>query len=77
MKKLVLDVPDDQFAELCALQQVLGLATLIELFNTSLSLMKWVVNERQAGRIIASVDDANQLMKELQMDSLDQVKPKP
>ena len=77
MRQIVLDVPDDKYAELCALQQVLGLCTLKELFNTSLLLMQLATDKRQSGQVIASVDEEQQRWTELSMDCLDQVKPKP
>jgi hypothetical protein len=43
------------------LMEETGLATRKDLFNHALTLFEWAVNERKAGRLVASVDTNNQL----------------
>jgi hypothetical protein len=44
-----------------------GAASYGALFNDALTLMNWAVQQRQDGRIIASINEANGRFKELQM----------
>ena len=44
-----------------------GVKTKKDLINNALSLLDWAINERNAGRIIASVDEKKRKYKEVVM----------
>jgi hypothetical protein len=71
------DLSDTEYNEINALRATLGLKTTTDLLNAALTLMKWAVTQRQTGRVITSVDDANKTYVELSMSCLDQVSKKP
>ena len=72
MVRIQLDLPDDQVAELDQLMEETRLATRKELFNNALTLYWWAVKAKRAGRIIASVDE-NQNIRELVMPSIENI----
>jgi hypothetical protein len=66
MKRLQIEIPDKNFEELKTFMKENGIRTQKELFNISLNLLKWAVKEKKKkGRIIASVDEANNSYKEI------------
>jgi hypothetical protein len=48
-----------------------GASSYEALFNDAITLMGWAVKQRQGGRIVASLDEASNVYKELQMTSLE------
>jgi hypothetical protein len=67
MKRLQFDISDERAKELDDLVERTGLKTRAQLFNTALSLFEWAVREREAGCIIASVNEKNDKYKEIDM----------
>lgn len=70
-----MDLPDDRVRELDALMAELNLATRKDLFNNALTLFEWAVKEKRFGRAIASVDEAQNKIREVLMPALEGVKP--
>lgn len=73
--RVQLELSESRLAELKALMEVCGLSTQKELFNSALTLFEWAVNERRAGRNIASLDESTMSYKELAMPALQGVRP--
>ena len=72
--KIQFEMSDDKVEEMQRLMDATGLATKRELFNSALTLFKWAVEQRQDGRTIGSIDEPNQLYRELEMPALNNVK---
>lgn len=53
------------------LKAATGSRTHKELFNNAITLLGWAIEQRQNGRIIASMDESNRNYKELQMPALE------
>jgi hypothetical protein len=66
---------EDKVKELDMLAKRLGFTTRVQLFNSALALFEWAVREREAGRIIASIDEVKQTYKEVDMPGLPVVRP--
>ena len=71
MVRVQLDLPEERVNELDQIMQETGLSTRKDLINQALTLFQWALRERQAGRMIGSVDEANQRYKELSMPALE------
>ena len=71
MVRIQLELPEDRIEELNTLMSETAITTRTDLLNDALTLFQWAVRERQAGRMIASVDEGNQRYKELTMPSLE------
>src|SRR5208282_347078 len=71
MVRLQLEFPDTMVKVIEDLMSLTGLRTKKELFNNALTLFKWAIEERRAGRQIASLDGARGLYRELHMPALD------
>jgi hypothetical protein len=67
MKRIQIDMDDERVEELDALIEETGLKTRVNLFNEALTLYEWAIREREAGRIIASVDEIEDKYKEIEM----------
>ena len=67
MKRLQFELSDTRVAELDTLAERTGLKTRVYLINAALTLFEWAVREREAGRIIASVDEKRDRYKEIEM----------
>jgi metal-responsive CopG/Arc/MetJ family transcriptional regulator len=74
MVRIQLDMPDERVKELDALMETTGASTRKELFNNALTLFEWAVKEKKHGRMIASVDEQANHMKELLMPALESVR---
>lgn len=75
MSRIQFDLPDDKVAELEKLMAESGIKTKKELFNNALTLFEWAIQERKAGKTIASVDEKANRYKELLMPALSAVTP--
>ncbi len=82
--RIQLDMDNEGMRWIEELKGATGLKTHKDLFNNSLTLLDWAVQQRQEGRIIASLDERNKDYKELQMPALERaasraqhVKPAP
>jgi hypothetical protein len=67
MKRLQFDISEERVQELDDLVERTGLKTRAHLFNSALTLFEWAIREREAGRIIAAVDEKTDKYKEIQM----------
>lgn len=66
MRKIQFDLPDQRAKELDELATEAGV-TRKDLFNNALTLLEWAIDQKHKGRIIASLDEANQSYRELMM----------
>lgn len=71
--RLQLDLPQDQVEHLEALMARTGIPTRKDLMNNALTFFEWAVNEREAGRVVASVDRDRNEIKEVIMPALEWV----
>jgi hypothetical protein len=74
-ERLQIDFDSRKMREIESLMERAGIATKKEFVNWALTLLKWAIKERSAGRIIASVDERNDSYKELEMPILSEVEP--
>ncbi len=64
------DVKESRVPEIKALMEDIGADSNRELFNNALTILEWAVGEVKNGNTIASVNEANQIYRELQMPAL-------
>jgi hypothetical protein len=64
------ELPESKVSELERLMEVSGVTTKRELFNNALTLLEWAIRESQKHRIIASLDEGEGTLRELQMPIL-------
>lgn len=65
--RLQFEVNEDRLEQIDHLMRKLDHKRRAELFNHGLSLLNWVIKEREKGRIIASMDEENGTYKELEI----------
>jgi hypothetical protein len=65
--RLQFEVNEDRLEKIDDLMKKLDLKRRAELFNHGLSLLNWAINEREKGRIIASMDEEKGTYKELEI----------
>ena len=73
MVRIQLELPDEQVAALDELTRKTQLRTRKDLFNNALTLFEWAVKEKMAGRRLASIDESQDIFKELVMPALESV----
>jgi Arc/MetJ family transcription regulator len=73
-ERLQIDVDSDKMREIENLMKEARVTTKKEFINWALTLLKWAIRERRAGRIIASVDEKKDSYKELDMPILSEVR---
>jgi metal-responsive CopG/Arc/MetJ family transcriptional regulator len=71
MTRIQLELPEERLHELERLMEQTGTTTKKDLLNDALTLYEWAVQERMAGRTIASVDEQQHRYKEVVMPSLE------
>ncbi len=71
IQKVQFELSTEKVQEIAQLLQETDLRTKKELFNNALTLFKWAVNQRKAGKIIAAVDEKQEKYKEITMPALD------
>lgn len=64
------EVKEDRADEIRSLMEDTGIESNRDLFNNALTLLEWAVDEVKAGNTIASINEANQVYRELQMPIL-------
>lgn len=74
-ERLQIDFDSQKMRELESLMKEARVATKKEFVNWALTLLKWAIKERRAGRVIASVDEKKDSYKELDMPILSEVRP--
>ena len=70
---LHLELPDTTVGLIEELMAVTGVRSQKEFFHNALTLFKWAIDERRAGRQIASLDRARWLHREIHIPALDSV----
>lgn len=73
--RLQIELDASQMEELEQLMQEGKARTKKDFINAALTLLKWAMREKRAGRIIASVDEEKDIYKEIEMPILSEVKP--
>jgi len=67
MIRIQLDLPEERVRQLDDLMEAAHITTRKDLFNSALTLLAWAVDEREKGRVIASLDENTGKYKELVM----------
>jgi hypothetical protein len=73
-ERLQIELNRDKAKELDALMKEVKASTKKEYVNAALTLLKWAIEQRRAGRIIASVDEREDAYRELLMPLLSEVR---
>ncbi len=58
-------------AQIEELKEKTGISTYKELFNNALTILAWAVEQRESGRMVASIDEEQNQFRELQMPTLE------
>jgi hypothetical protein len=74
--RIQLELPDAKVQELKDLMASAEIGSYKELFNNSLTLLEWAVDQVKAGRVIASVDEDNEKYRVLLMPVLQTIAKK-
>jgi len=74
--RLQVELDEEKMKELEAMMEEGKVRTKKEFINAALTLLRWAMREKRAGRIIASVDEAKDQYKEIDMPILSEVKQK-
>src|SRR6266480_1223125 len=69
--RIQLDLDKAGKEQLDHLEGITGLKRHTDFFNAAMTLLDWAVQQRRAGRIIASLDESSMNCKELQMPALE------
>jgi len=77
MVRIQLDLPDEQVAELDERMAETKLRTRKDFFNNALTLFDWAIKQKKAGRVIAAIDESQDIVKELLMPALENVSVSP
>lgn len=64
------EVSKKQEEAIKTLMEITGVKTRIDLLNNALSLFEWAVNEKKSGRSIASLDETDNVKREIVMPAL-------
>ena len=67
MVRIQFELPEEKVAELENLMSTAKIATKKDLLNNALTVLEWIIQEKRAGRIIASLDERSKHYKELVM----------
>jgi Arc/MetJ family transcription regulator len=73
--RLQIELDEEKMKELEQLMEEGKVRTKKDFINSALTLLKWAMRERRAGRIIASIDEDKDVYKEIEMPVLSEVKP--
>jgi hypothetical protein len=65
--RIQLDMPEEKVQEIERIMAESGVKTKKEFFNLAMSLLKWAIQEKKDGKIIASVDEKEDKYKELML----------
>ena len=69
--KIQLDLDEKGAKTVERLKEQTGVKTHKDLFNNAITLLDWAINQRQKGRIVASLDEEQENYRELQMPVLE------
>ena len=75
VQRIQFELPENRLEELEKLMKKAGILTKKELLNNALSLFEWVVQERERGHTIASVDEEEKRYRELVMPVFSNIRP--
>jgi len=70
------ELPNDKVRQLEGLTEETNIRTKKELINNALTLLEWAVKEKRLGHEIASIDEKENVYKELIMPALSNVTEK-
>lgn len=73
MAKVQFELSEDRVRELESLMRESGTSTKKDFINNALTFLAWAIQERKAGKRIASVDEESKQYKEITMPILDAV----
>lgn len=73
--RLQVELDEEKMKELEQLMEEGKARTKKDFINAALTLLKWAMREKRAGRIIASVDEKKDTYKEIEMPILSEVRP--
>ena len=71
--RIQLELTDSQVRDLKTLMQETELDTYKDLFNNSLTLFEWAVNEVKNGKVLGSMDEHNEKFRVLVMPFLERI----
>ena len=71
--RIQMELPEENVREIKALMEEAHIDTYKELFSNALSLLHWAVEEVRRGRVIGSIDEGQDVYKELVMPMLQNV----
>lgn len=71
--RIQLELPEAQVEQLKTLMAQAGIDTYKDLFNNSLTLFEWALDELKSGRVLASVDEENDKYRVLVMPVLERI----
>lgn len=72
--KVEFELTDESIARLTALAVKMGVHTVKDVFENSLALLVWAVEEIEGGRVIASVDEEKELFKQMEMPIFESIR---
>ena len=75
LTRLQIELDEEKMRELEELMKEGKARTKKDFINAALTLLRWAMREKRAGRIIASVDEKRDVYKEIEMPILSEVKP--
>ena len=73
-QRVQITLRQDKVQEMERLMEEAGVATKKDYLNNALLLLKWAIQERRRGRVIASVDENDDRYQPLMMPVLDNVR---
>lgn len=71
--RIQLEMPEARVQELKKLMEDAGFETYKDLFNNSLTLLEWAINEVKNGKVLASVDEQSEKYRVLVMPFLERM----
>jgi hypothetical protein len=71
--RIQLELPEARVQELKKLMDEAGFETYKDLFNNSLTLFEWAVNEVKNGKVLGSMDEQNEKFRVLVMPFLERI----
>ncbi len=70
MIRVQFEMTEEKYKEFEALMQKAGVRTKKDLLNNALVLLEWFIKEKEAGRVVASIDEKEHKYKEVIMPML-------
>jgi len=67
------EIDENKLKALNNTMEIVGVKSRKEFFNQAISLLTWAIKEKQKGNIIASINDDNHHIREINMPLLDDV----